>query len=467
MLSNRDARRQIRGLKQMAEWNERLAGSLRQSQTLRVVTVAVLVLVLLIPIAMIRGLVAEREERRASAVQDVSSKWGELQQVVGPFLVVPYAVNVESLENGKPVLIQRRTAHAVFLADTLVTRATLKAESRSRGIYRVPVYRMNLLVTGRFSRPDFSKLGIVPAAVEWDRAQLVLGVADTRAIQEHSAVRWNGADVRMLPGSGSFAASLTGIHAVVGFAGDASHIAFSLPLTLNGSQGAYFTPFGESSVVELDSNFPHPSFQGNWLPVERSVDEAGFTARWSVPFLGRSFPQAWSSDDALEIDAVAGQARFGVDLVDPVDHYRMAERSAKYAGVFILLTFAILWLFEVRAGVRVHPVQFLMLGGALCLFYLLLLSLSEHMPFIAAYAIACVAVIGMVAAYGLNVLGNVKRALTIGSVVALLYGYLYVLLVNEDYALLIGSTGLFLILAVLMYATRKVDWYSVGSKPGI
>jgi inner membrane protein len=446
----------------MAEWNERLSETLRQSQTLRVVTVAVLVVVLLIPVGMIRGLVAEREQRRASAVEEVSAKWGAAQQVVGPFLVVPYSVNVEALEDGRPVVVQRRSAHAVFLADSLMTHATLRTDTRSRGIYRVPVYRMQLKVAGRFSRPDFTRLGIAPASIDWERVQLVLGISDTRAIQEHSSVSWNGNEVRMLPGSGSYAASLTGIHAVTGFPGDAATVEFSLPLTLNGSQGVYFVPFGESSLVALDADFPHPSFQGNWLPVERSVGDSGFTARWSVPFLGRSFPQAWSSHEELKIGAVAEQSRFGVDLVDPVDHYRMAERSAKYAGLFILLTFATLWLFEVRSGVRVHPVQFLLLGGALCLFYLLLLSLSEHMPFIAAYAIASLAVIGMVAAYGLTVLGSLNRALATGSVVALLYGYLYILLVNEDYALLIGSIGLFLILATIMYATRRVNWYAVG-----
>jgi inner membrane protein len=157
-----------------------------------------------------------------------------------------------------------------------------------------------------------------------------------------------------------------------------------------------------------------------------------------------------------------GESRFGVDFLNPVDHYRMAERSVKYAALFILLTFATLWLFEVRAGVRVHPIQFLMLGGALCLFYLLLLALSEHVVFALAYAIASVAVIGMVAAYGVVVLRGVSRAAAVATGVAMLYAYLYVLLVNEDYALLMGSIGLFLILGLIMYATRGVDWYSVG-----
>jgi inner membrane protein len=194
------------------------------------------------------------------------------------------------------------------------------------------------------------------------------------------------------------------------------------------------------------------------------VGKDGFEAAWSIPFLGRNFPQAWAEGDRAALADIAADTRFGVEFVDPVDHYSMAERSVKYAGLLILLTFATLWLFEVRAAARVHPIQFLMLGGALCLFYLLLLSLSEHIPFIGAYALASIAVIGMVASYGVIVLGQLSRAIAIGAVVAMLYGYLYVLLVNEDYALLIGSIGLFLILGVIMYATRKVDWYSVGGK---
>ncbi len=212
------------------------------------------------------------------------------------------------------------------------------------------------------------------------------------------------------------------------------------------------------------SNFPHPSFQGNWLPAERVVSAEGFEAQWKIPFLGRSFPQAWI-DSANLRDSIE-RSTFGVDFVNPVDHYRMAERSVKYAGLFILLTFAALWLFEVRAGVRVHPIQFLMLGAALCLFYLLELSLSEHLAFPLAFAIASLAIVGMVMAYGVVVLRGLKRALAIGSGVALLYVYLYVLLVNEDYALLFGSIGLFVILALIMYATRRVDWYAVGAKSG-
>ncbi len=451
----------------MAEWSERLATSMRHSQTLRLLTVGFLVLLLLIPIGMIRGLVSERQERQATAVDEVSSKWGKVQYIAGPYLVVPYTIEVVEPQPDGRSIVRRVGRNAVFLADTLSTRARIETEKRSRGIFSVSVYRLDLLATGRFSRPNFSTLGIEPLSVEWNRVQLVLGISDTRAIQKRSAVNWNGTEIPLMPGSGTYAATRSGIHAVVPFADGSPAIDFSLPLSLNGSQGVYFVPFGESSTVRLESNYPHPSFQGNWLPVERNVSSQGFDAEWSIPFLGRSFPQAWTESDKLSLSDIVETSRFGVDFVNPVDHYRMAERSVKYAGLFILLTFATLWLFEVRADVRVHPIQFLMLGGALCLFYLLLLSLSEHLPFLSAYVVASIAVIGMVASYGLIVLGALARALAIGTIVAMLYGYLYVLLVNEDYALLIGSVGLFLILAVIMYATRKVDWYAVERKPGL
>jgi inner membrane protein len=204
-----------------------------------------------------------------------------------------------------------------------------------------------------------------------------------------------------------------------------------------------------------------PSFQGNWLPTERTVESNGFGAKWSISFLGRSYPQSWTSETSM-LEPV-NNSRFGVQLVNTVDHYRMAARSVKYAALFILLTFATVWLIEILARVRVHTIQYLMLGAALCLFYLLELSLSEHIGFPFAYAVASAAVIGMVGAYSYVVLRRLSRALVVAGAVTLLYAYLYLLLMNEDYALLIGSIGLFAILGAIMYATRRVDWYSAGS----
>ena len=449
----------------MSELAERVSTRLRNSQTLRLVTVGILVLVLQVPIAMIGGQVSERKQRGMEAAEDVSSKWGNRQLLGGPMLVVPYPHTWTEVSRGGQSIERTGFRYASFLPDELNVDATATSEIRKRGIFEVPVYRLELRVTGRFSPPDLSKLSVDPGALHWDRAHLVVGISDTRAIQQSSELSWDGRKIAFGPGTGGQQVIRNGILAIVGAGADARPVEFSFPLVINGSQSVRFTPFGNSTDVTLKSDYPHPSFQGNWLPVERHIDGDGFEATWRIPFLGRSFPQSWTEPGALA-EAIEG-SNFGVDFVNPVDHYRMAERSVKYAGLFILLTFAALWLFEVRAGVRVHPIQFLMLGAALCLFYLLELSLSEHLAFPLAFAVASLAVVGMVMAYGVVVLRGLNRALAVGAGVAMLYVYLYVLLVNEDYALLTGSLGLFVILAIIMYATRRVDWYAVDAKPGV
>ncbi len=441
---------------------ERIANSIRSSQMLRLFLVGFLALLLHIPIAMIGRLVSERKERREAAVVEVSSKWGNAQVISGPALVVPYTHRwTETSTSGQPIT-RTEDRNAIFLPERLEAQGTVDSEIRRRGIFAVPVYKLGITLEGEFARPSFSELGIEPAAVAWDRAHLALGISDVRAIQEETSVMWEQVRVPFLPGTGGFTDAGTGIHAVVGLAEAKQRFKFSFPLSLNGSRGVYLTPFGKNTVVGLQSNYGSPSFQGNWLPSERTVTSAGFQARWSIPFLGRNYPQAWRSEAPMR-GAIEG-SRFGVELVNPVDHYRMSDRSVKYAGLFILLTFATIWLIEVLAGVRVHPIQYLMLGAALCLFYLLELSLSEHLGFPAAYTLASVSVVGMVAAYGVVVLRRVSRAVVVGAGVALLYAYLYILLMNEDYALLIGSVGLFLILSAIMFATRRVAWYAAGSR---
>ena len=441
---------------------ERIAASIRGSQMLRLLLIAVLVLLLQIPVALIRELVSERQARRQEAVAEVSSKWGKAQTITGPALVVPYTYRWTEASEGGQQVIRSESRNAIFLPEQLRVRGSADSETRSRGIFSIPVYTLSLAFEGEFAPPNFSELGIEPAAVAWDRAHLAIGISDARAIQEETAVSWNGNRASFLPGTAGFTDAGAGIHAVVAPGGASQRFKFSFPLSLHGSLGVYLTPCGQNTVVELQSNDRHPSFQGNWLPSERSVSDAGFRARWSIPFLGRNYPQAWKAETSMR-EAIDG-SRFGVELVNPVDHYRMAERSVKYAGLFVLLTFATVWLIDVLAGVRVHPIQYLMLGGALCLFYLLELSLSEHLGFPVAYAIAGASVIAMVAAYCAVVLRRVSRALVVGLGVGLLYVYLYILLMNEDYALLIGSVGLFVILAAIMFATRRVDWYSVGGR---
>lgn len=437
---------------------ERLATSIRNSQLLRLFIIGFLALLLQIPISMISGLVSERQKRSEDAVKEVSSKWGEAQSLTGPALVVPYVVRQTENVDGKQVT-HSETRNAVFLPTRLSIDGTMRSEVRHRGIFSVPVYRLGLQVSGEFAKLSFADLGVSPSEVDWSRVALAVGISDTRAIQEATTLDWNGNRVDFLPGTAGFREGGTGIHAPVTIADSTQKIRFSFPLALDGSIHADVVPFAQTTVFALKGDYPHPSFQGKWLPTQRSIADDAFSARWSVPFLGRSYPQSWSSDSAMA--ATIDASRFGVDLVNPVDQYHMASRSVKYAFLFILLTFATLWLIEVLAGVLVHPIQYLMLGGALCLFYLLELALSEHLGFPVAYAIASAAVAAMVGAYSSSILGRTTRALIVAGGVAVLYGYLYLLLMNEDYALLIGAVGLFAILGAIMYATRRVDWYAV------
>jgi inner membrane protein len=435
--------------------------AIRGSQMLRLLLIGFLVLVLLIPAAMIGGLVSERRERREGAVDEVTAKWGRMQILTGPALIIPYVQSREELDNKGQKVVRSQTRHLTVLPETLTVRGEIESEVRHRGIFSVPVYRLKLEVTGRFVPPNLADWNVQAGDVRWDRAEVGVGITDARAIQERADLSWNGRQIPFLPGPGAFDLTDTGIHAPLAGTASASGFEFSFPLVLNGSVGVYFVPFGKETVVSLKSNWPDPSFQGNWLPASRSISDRGFEASWSIPFLGRNYPQAWISEDVKMAETVEA-SKFGLDLVTPVDEYRMAERSTKYAGLFILLTFATIWLIEVLARLRVHPIQYLLVGAAMCLFYLLELALSEHLGFTPAYAVAAVAVVALIASYSFAALDSPRRAGIVAGVVAALYAYLYVLLKNEDYALLIGSVGLFLMLAAVMYLTRRIDWHATG-----
>jgi inner membrane protein len=436
---------------------------LGSSQLLRLLLLGLLVLAMLIPIAHVAEVIRERAGRRDEAIAEVTSKWGLAQSVTGPVLVVPYTHRwMETSGDGKK-LERRELRRAHFLADALELRGRVRASERARGIFAVPVYRLALDVSGEFAPLDLSGFDVRPEDVHWDRAELALGISDVRAIQATPKLSWNGAETPFLPGAGALRLVERGIHAPIDSPPADRARRFAFALELQGSEALWFTPFARDTRVELSADWPGPSFQGAWLPAERSVTDAGFAATWRIPHLARGYPQSWTD---LELASAAVDAsRFGVRLVTPVDAHRMAERSIKYAGLFVLLTFAALWLFEVLAGVRVHPIQYLLVGGAICLFFLLELSLAEHLGFAAAYGAASLAVVATVTGYAWSVLGRARRAGAIGAIVAALYGYLYVLLTKEDHALVVGSLGLFATLALVMYLTRRIDWYVAIAPP--
>jgi inner membrane protein len=331
-----------------------------------------------------------------------------------------------------------------------------------RGIYDAAVFRANVTLSGRFSVPDFAPFKIDLKDVQWKDALVTVAINDLRGTREGLVLDWGGTKRPMLPGS-NVPGYTTGATANLASPTPISApVEFAIPIDFNGSEGIYFAPFGVQNEAALKSNWPDPAFRGAFLPTERSVRDNGFDAKWKVSYYGRSYPQSWTSqtgNDRFTTQAVA-QSVFGAQFLSILDSYRYVERSIKYGVLFLVLVFTTFFLFEVTARQRIHPLQYLMVGAALCLFYLLLLSISEFIGFGFAYLIAAAASTMLITWYCRSFLGGGVRTMIIGAGLAGVYMFLYITLRQQDYALLMGAIALFILLAVVMYVTRKIDWYA-------
>ncbi len=416
-------------------------------------------LALLIPLNMVSGIITERESRRADAVREVSEKWGFEQVIIGPVLTVPYRLYYKDEHN----IVRTRIENAYFLPDELSINGALQPELRSRGLYEVVLYRVDdLALSGRFSFPDSGRLRIPGRDMMWDDASVTVGIPDTRGIRKRAVLTWDRADIPFLPGVNNSGLYATGIHAPLkGLAAGRRSNNFTIRLTLQGSNLLAFVPLGQETTATLRSAWRHPSFTGSYLPASRTISSRGFTAHWKVSYFGRNFPQQWT--DSSRIDAASlPKSNLGVTLFQPVDFYQKCVRAVKYGFLFISLTFLAFFMFELFMKLRIHPLQYLMVGFALCLFYLLFLSLSEYMNFVISYLIACAGVVGMITVYSVKVLKTRARGGAMAGLLVCLYGYLFLLLQNQDYTLLLGSVALFAILGIVMYLTRNIDWYRVS-----
>lgn len=430
---------------------KRTVEAVRNSVSFKLIVIGFLVLVLLIPTSMVQSLISERQERKADAVAELSQKWGAAQMITGPVLTVPYRSYYKDA-NGKQVS-QIRYAH--FLPENLEVNGNISPEVRYRGIYKAVLYQSSLELRGRFMRPDFNKLDINEDDVLWGRTSLALGVTDMKGIRDAITLNIGSNRFAMQPGSETHDAFDAGVSARIG--ADPVRqpsMPFELTLNLNGSDYLHIVPVGAITEVELKSPWKSPSFDGAFLPSSREVHGSGFWAKWKVLNLNRNFPQAWTG-----VQKHMDKAAFGAKLIITADVYQQATRTAKYAVLFLLLTFTIFFFSEIINRRRLHPIQYLLIGFALLIFYSLLIALSEHIRFGIAYLISSVAVVGLITLYARWSLASTRLAGLVGGILGILYGYLYILLQLEDYALLMGSIGLFVALACVMYVTRKIDWY--------
>ncbi len=437
---------------------------MRTNLIFKVVILSGLALVFGIVLLSIQGIMSARGQYRDRVVGEVAQSTAGRQMLTGPMLVVGFRERVVR-ERGNPRTPTSSRGEVVLLPDSLLVSSSVRVVERYRGIYKAPVYRSSHRITGVFHVPARVGLPATREVIDGEPGALVFGVGDARGLRRPPAVRWNGGSAVLRPGTGqSWLAQGFSADAGALIASRERRVPFEIDLELVGTDRLAMVPVGASTQAVMESDWPHPSFTGGFLPDERSVGSKGFRASWQLS------RYATGVDDAIarlrEGAPAALEGRdFGVRFVTPVDVYQQAERAVKYGMLFVVLTFLVFFLFEVLKRLAVHPIQYGLAGAALALFFLLLVSLSEHVPFVHAYLIASGACVGLLAFYVGHVLRSAARGLLFGGLLAALYAVLYVLLQSEDYAMLLGSLFLFAVLAAVMVMTRRVDWYRVGETP--
>lgn len=454
--------------------NKGFGNWIRTSITARMLMVGFLILVLLIPLIYIKELIRERSERQKDVVTEVGSLWGKEVLLMGPILKIPYKTYTESTKydtETKKGITERKThiKYAYFLPNNLNIDANVDAIKKERGIYETSVFSSEMVFKGDFSIPDFEQKDILPEDVVWEKASILVKSSNLKGIKNQIEMKLGNSKISFLPRykeqqNQSYAASYVPMHELEspflskGAIPKLKPIEFSTSITINGSSKIRFIPVGKQTELHMISNWKDPSFTGNFLPeedAEKSVTSDGFVANWKILQINRQFEQSFfgTLPDLKEFS-------FGTELLVPVDEYQKSERSAKYGYLVIALTFLVFFMIQTISKISIHSFQYLMIGIALIMFYTLLISISEHQNFLKAYVIASVAVIGLITLYSKSILKHKKFILLIFGSLTALYTFIFVIIQLESYALLVGSIGLFFILATVMFASRKIDWNS-------
>lgn len=416
----------------------------------------VLLLLLLIPLGLIRGIVAEREALHAEAVLQVTDQAGGEQLIAGPVLSVPVELEVASTEG----VVRTERRRLFVLADQATIQAEIEAEVLRRGIYDVPVYATTLTISAIVpAQKDIELPAMSGATILWDQAELLLGVARLDGLRTEPTVAQSSSAPVAVQGSSVRFGSLPTVSVPL-MPDPASTTHITVNLSTNGGASFSVVPTAARATVEIASSWPDPGFRGRQVPAERSVGADGFSAQWESTALGLGLPPVTEVTAGTDPGFGLRSLGFGVELYQPVDRYQRSLRAVKYGPLFLLLPFVAIFLMEVWSGQRVHPVQYLLVAAAKLIFYLILVSLSEQVPFAAAYWSATAATIGVIGVYLFSVLATRWQAGVMTGIIAGEYLFLYSALVSREYALLIGSLGLFVVVAITMLSTRRVDWYA-------
>ncbi|BFI95217.1 MAG: cell envelope integrity protein CreD [Rhodanobacter sp.] len=430
-------------------------GKWMQSVTAKVLGIGMLALLMTIPLMQVSGLVAERQALRTEAINQIAQGWGADQVLGGPVLVVPTR-RLFAPDGAAP---QEHEGHETMLADTLHLDVALATSTRHYGIYATPVFVATVKLQAVFRAGDLAQFRATgDGAWQAGKAELRLPLADLRGLQAVDALTVNGQPVRFESSAERFGAWPVVVIPMDLDALGNQPITVAATLKLAGTGALQLLPLARDTDVSMRAPWRDPSFVGAALPLERSIGASGFSAHWHLLDLNRSYGQHWNERD--DVAKALSASAFGVQLYQPVDVYQRNVRAGKYGLLFIAMTFVVFFLFEVLQRLRVHPVQYLLVGMALATFYVVLLALSEQVGFGVAYAIAAASVAAIVGGYAAAILRARRAGWLLGGVMALTYAMLYGLIAAEQYALLIGALVLLITVALLMYLTRRIDWYA-------
>jgi len=433
---------------------------INESITVKLIFIGVLTLVLLIPSSLVQNLVTERASRQDEMVKDVSDKWSASQLIRGPVLVIPYKKHVKYTDATNSEKEKDITDNLYVLPDNLHIKAELKTQVLHRGIFDVVVYTTLVKVWGNFAKANLTAVNLSPDQLFPEKGKITFSISDLKGLRTNPLVNVSGQLLQAEPAFNENTVFPGGLQAAVNLSSyKDSEIPFDYSLDLKGSQTLSFLHLGKTTEVEASGSWGTPSFDGRYLPDYRKVDDKGFDAKWKMLYYNRPYPQQWTGNDTLLGNEKNLQdASFGIKLRLPVDQYQKTMRTSKYSLLIIFLTFISLFLTEVIRKQKIHVFNYLLIGAAMIIYYSLLLSFSEQIGFSAAYLAASVATVVLISIFIGSLLQKWGAALLFGSILAMFYAFIYVIIQLEDFALMIGSIALFIIVAVLMYFSRKINW---------
>lgn len=431
---------------------------------LKIATIVGLILVLQIPLLWVDSAMGERQYYQQQAAQDIAQSWSYEQVVTGPFLVVPYKTQYQEEvwdKNLEAYVTRTRTQNnkKILVPERNIIDSDLTVERRFRGIYSAPVYNSSIEVKGSLDLTPIETIKKQAGFIKLGQPSLVTFVSDLRGVSEIPTLNYNKKSKYFTEGT-PLSSSQHGLHVDLEL-DDTKTMEYEYSIKLKGSNALSFYPVGKNNSVTLESTWPHPKFNGRFLPDTRDIRDDGFSATWTLNSLSSNLNEIVGKCERNNCDELLN-THFGVEFLEPISAYSLADRASKYALLFLLLTFAAFFLFEIFKSLLIHPLQYLMVGLSLSLFYLLLVAFSEHMNFVIAYWISALACISLIGFYSSYVLCGMARAMTLSGALLLIYTLMFFILQSEDYAFVMGAILLFAILTTVMVITRKFNWYSLG-----